>query len=146
MAVYLKTLTPTDISIRLEVNANRLRGFFPAFEAGQYRQVLDVEDEDRKNWKFVLCIRQGQYEKPFISQATWRPFVEEKQAEVGDAVEFSRETDGASGSACRYKIRLIKKGMKKEEKEVMENEENEVINNEKKEVKLFGAIIGYSNN
>ncbi|GAY61607.1 hypothetical protein CUMW_211290 [Citrus unshiu] len=147
MAVYSKILTATDISTRLEVNASSLRGFFPAFEPGQYQQVLDVEDENGKNWKFVLCIRQqGQYEKPYISQATWHPFVLEKQAEVGDEVEFSRETDGASGSACRYKIRLIKKGMKKEEKEVMENEENEVINNEKKEVKLFGAIIGYSNN
>lgn len=81
-----------------------------------------------------------------VSGKTWRPFVVHKQAEVGDEVEFSRKTDGASGSACRYKIRLIKKGMKKEEKEVMENEENEVINNEKKEVKLFGAIIPYPNN
>ncbi|KAL9448746.1 hypothetical protein AB3S75_016112 [Citrus x aurantiifolia] len=138
MAVYLKFLTQTDVSTRLAVNSDRLGNFFPAFEEGKYNQVLDVRDENGKNWGFVLCIRQGQYEKPVISQATWRPFVVEKQAEVGDEVEFSRKTDGASGSECRYKIRLIKK----EEKEVMENEEKkEVMKNEEKKVMLFGKNI-----
>ena len=136
MAVYSKTLSPTDVSTRLEVNASSLRRFFPAFPAGQYDQHLVVEDENGKNSGFSLCIRRGQYEKPYISQGTWHPFVVEKQAEVGDGVEFSRKTAG------RYKIRVVKN----EKKEMMKNEEKEVIKNEKKEVKLFGAIICYSNN
>lgn len=103
MAVYSKILTKTDISTRLEVNASSLGDFFPPLPAGQYKQVLDVENENGKNWKFSLRIRQqGQYEKPCVSQGTWRPFVEEKQAEVGDKVEFS------TGSAGRYKIRVMK--------------------------------------
>ncbi|ESR44610.1 hypothetical protein CICLE_v10003852mg, partial [Citrus x clementina] len=101
MAVYSKSLTESDVSTRLAVTSSWLNNLFPPFPAGQYHQVLDVEDENGKKWKFVLCIRQeGQYDKPVISQATWRPFVVHKQAEVGDEVEFSRKTDGASGSAC----------------------------------------------
>ncbi|KAK9213695.1 hypothetical protein WN944_005680 [Citrus x changshan-huyou] len=105
--------------------------FFPAFQTGQYDQHLVVEDENGKDWEFSLRIRRGQYEKPYISQGTWHPFVVEKQAEVDDEAEFSRKTDRAIGSAGRYKIRVVKN----EKKEMMKNEEKEVIKNEKKEVK-----------
>ncbi|ESR44605.1 hypothetical protein CICLE_v10003284mg [Citrus x clementina] len=140
MAVYSKILTATDVSNQLEVKSSWINDLFPAFEAGQYHQDLVVEDEKGEKWEFVLRIRQKKHKKPSISQATWHPFVVAKQAEVDDRVEFSRKTDGATGSACRYKIRVIKKV----KKEVMENEGKEVIKNEGKEVKLFGVIIGHA--
>lgn len=55
-----------------------------------------------KNWEFSLRIRRGQYEKHYISQGTWHPFVVKIQAEVDDKVEFS------TGSAGRYNIGVMK--------------------------------------
>lgn len=108
MVAYSKILTKTDVSTRLAVNSSWLNDFFPPFEAGQYRQDLVVEDENAAERKCVLCIRRGRHKKPYISQATWLRFVVKIQAEVGDKVVFSRETDGATGSAFRYKIIVMK--------------------------------------
>ncbi|PAL66785.1 hypothetical protein CEJ83_20525, partial [Acinetobacter baumannii] len=102
-----RILSQTDVCNMLALPSTCIGNFFPAFPADQYDQQLVVEDENGKHWEFSLRIRRGQYKMPCISKQTWHPFVVEKQAEVGDKVEFSRQTDGATGSEFRYKIRVM---------------------------------------
>ncbi|XP_031268078.1 uncharacterized protein LOC116126532 [Pistacia vera] len=118
MKIFSKKLTKTDVENRLCIKSKSL-DFFPAFEGGQHAQVLSVEDEEGKEWRFRLIIRRGRYRKPVLSAADWLRFIKSKQLEIGFKVQLFKEEDEASGEV-KYKIKL------------------------KKPVLLFNKLLGYA--
>ncbi|KAJ0098564.1 hypothetical protein Patl1_19863 [Pistacia atlantica] len=90
MKIFSKKLTKTDVESRLCIKSKSL-DFFPAFEGGHHAQVLRVEDEEGKEWRFRLIIRRGRYGKPVLSAADWLRFIKSKQLESGFKVRFSRK-------------------------------------------------------
>ncbi|KAJ4839189.1 hypothetical protein Tsubulata_038957 [Turnera subulata] len=98
MEILNKSLTATDINIRLSFPTNTLQ-YLAGWEEGQnYCVNLKVKDSRQKVWNFSCRKRRnGSHPKPWLS-GDWLNFVEHYGLMIGDKVVMVQEDDHFLGS------------------------------------------------
>lgn len=98
--IFSKTLTETDISVRLTVPTDALRHI--NMPEGANKVYLFPRDANREEWPFLCYTRLNGHPKPAFTTG-WLDFVRAKGLQIGDTVIFSM-LEGEAGGGPQYRI------------------------------------------
>ncbi|XWS62839.1 hypothetical protein CRYUN_Cryun06bG0044900 [Craigia yunnanensis] len=108
MVVFSKTLTKTDVDVRLSFPMKALNCF--EFPEGKDKMEFEVTDSSGKSWEFGISKRnktRHSHPKPVLSSG-WRPYVQAMGLKMNDRFILDDHKDKLF-SKTRFKVRAERK-------------------------------------